>query len=64
MIITQQNLIAKWPTSARAPDAMLNIANCQADMGEKAEAQKTLKDIVGKYPESKAAGTAKQQIKN
>ena len=64
VIISQQHLLAKWPSSTRAPDAMLNIANCQAEMGEKKDSQKTLKDLVDKYPESKAAGTAKQQIKN
>lgn len=63
VIISQQKLLAKWPTSSRAPDAMVSIATCQAEMGQKAEAQKTLKDLVTRYPESKAATTAKHQIK-
>lgn len=63
VIISQQKLLAKWPTNTRAPDAMINIANCQAELGQKAESQKTLKDLITKYPDSKAAVAAKQQIK-
>lgn len=63
VIISQQKLLAKWPNSSRAPDAMGSIAACQAEMGQKAEAQKTLRDLVARYPESKAAATAKLQIK-
>jgi tol-pal system protein YbgF len=63
VISSQQRLLAKWPRNSRAPDAMANIANCQAELGQKAEAQKTLKDLVARYPESKAAGAAKQQLK-
>lgn len=63
VISSQQKLLAKWPKNGRAPDAMANIANCQAELGQKAESQKTLKDLVTKYPDSKAAGAAKQQLK-
>ena len=63
VIITQQTLVAKWPESIRAPDAMLNIANCQAEIGDKTAAQKTFRDILTKYPGSKAAAVAKQQLK-
>jgi len=63
VISSQQKLLAKWPKNTRAPDAMANIANCQAELGQKAESQKTLKDLVARYPESKAAGAAKQQLK-
>lgn len=63
VIISQQYLLAKWPTSTRVPDAMLNIANCQADMGEKAESQKTLKELLARYPDAKAANSARQLVK-
>lgn len=63
VISSQQKLLAKWPKNSRAPDAMANIANCQAELGQKADSQKTLKDLVARYPESKAAGAAKQQLK-
>jgi TolA-binding protein len=63
VISSQQKLLAKWPKNSRAPDAMANIANCQAELGQKSESQKTLKDLVAKYPDSKAAGAAKQQLK-
>ena len=63
VISSQQKLLAKWPKNSRAPDAMAKIAQCQADLGQKAESQKTFKDLVSKYPDSKAASAAKQQIK-
>ena len=63
VISSQQKLLAKWPKNSRAPDAMANIANCQAELGQKAESQKTLKALVSAYPDSKAAGAAKQQLK-
>lgn len=63
VIISQQILLAKWPNSTRAPDGMVNIANCQAELGQKAESQKTLKELVARYPESKAAIAARQQIR-
>lgn len=63
VIISQQILLAKWPASSRSPDAMFSIATCQNEMSQKAEAQKTLKELVARYPESKAAIAARQQIR-
>ena len=63
VIISQQKLLAKWPNSARASDAMTNIATCQAELGQKTESQKTLRDLISRYPDSKAAAAAKLQIR-
>ncbi len=61
-IDAQQKVIAGWPADAKAPDAMLNIANSQDAMGDKRGAKKTLEDLLEKYPASTAAATAKQRL--
>ena len=52
-----------WPDSARAPDALLAIANCQRDDGNNTAARRTLNSILEKYPTSQAATQAKQRLK-
>jgi tol-pal system protein YbgF len=47
-----------YGTSAKAPDAMLNIASNYAELKDK-KAKKTLQDLVKKYPDS--AGRAVRQ---
>src|SRR5471030_178748 len=41
-IAAQQKVLASWPDSAKAPDALLNIASCQAEMGETKAARESL----------------------
>ena len=36
-IAAQQKVLASWPNSAKAPDALLNIASCQAETGPDAD---------------------------
>ena len=61
-IAAQRKLLATWPDSDKAPDAMLSIASAQETMGERKAAQKTLEELVAKYPKSPAAASAKQRI--
>jgi len=42
------NLLAKDPDHARAPDAMLSVANCQLEMKDVKSARKTLDDLMKK----------------
>lgn len=56
-------LVAKWPDHARAPDALLAISNCQADLGNNAGARKTLENLIAKYPQSSAADKARKSLK-
>jgi TolA-binding protein len=61
-ISAQRKLLSGWPESDKAPDAMLSIASSQETMGERKNAQKTLEDLVTKYPKSSAAASAKQRL--
>src|SRR5438552_2196298 len=61
-IAAQRKLLAAWPDSPKAPDAMLSIASAQETMGERRAAQKTLEELIGRYPSSSAATSAKQRL--
>ncbi len=61
-IATQRQLIATYPDSQKVPDALLNIASCQVELGDTGGARRTLEEIVAKYPTSEAAGKARQRI--
>ena len=50
------------PESEKAPDAMLSIASAQETMGDRKNAQKTLEELLTKYPKSGAAASAKQRL--
>ena len=61
-IAAQQVVVTTYPTSAKAPDAMLNIASCYVEQKDKANAKKTLQALIKKYPESASAATAKDRL--
>jgi len=44
------------------PDALLNIATSQMELGEGAAARKTLDGLVARYPTSEAAEKAKRRL--
>jgi TolA-binding protein len=44
------------------PDALLNIASSQIEMGESSAARKTMDEILAKHPASDAAETAKRWL--
>ena len=56
-------LVTRWPQNAKAPDSLVNIATCQQELGDAKGAKATLETVVGKYPDSSAAATAKQRLK-
>jgi tol-pal system protein YbgF len=60
-ISAQLQVLKNYPTSPKAPDAMLNIASCQTELKDKA-AKKTLQDLIKQYPDSTAAATAKERL--
>ncbi len=47
---------------ARAPEAMLSIANCQLELKDVPAARRTLEDLVKAYPQSEAASAAKERL--
>jgi tol-pal system protein YbgF len=61
-ISSQRLLIMSYPDSAKVPDALLNIASSQAELGETAAARKTMDEIVAKHPTSDAAEKARRRI--
>jgi len=58
-----QLLIRKYSYSPSVPDALFGAADCQQAMGNKAEANKTLKQIIAKYPGSEMADKARKRLK-
>lgn len=55
-------MLADAPNHARAPEAALSIANCQIELKDARAARKTLEDLVRTYPQSEAAGAAKERL--
>jgi tol-pal system protein YbgF len=54
--------IARAPDSERVPEALLAIANSQAEMKDKAGARKTLEELIKAYPKSEAAVAGKERL--
>ena len=63
-IFVQQELIKDFPDSDKVPDAMLNISSSQKEINFITASQKTLKDLITKYPISEAAKKAKLRLVN
>ncbi len=61
-ITAQRQLIAQYPESAKASDALLNIASAQSELGELQAARATLQEVATKYPTSEAGAKAKQRL--
>lgn len=55
-------MLRSAPTHARAADAMLTMANCQAELKDNKTARKTLQDLIAKYPGTEAAQNAAQRL--
>ena len=57
-----RSLLARAPEDARAPEAALAIASCQIELKDTAAARKTLGDLIKVYPQSEAAGAARERL--
>ena len=57
---TYQGLLKVFPSTTKAADVLFNIAGCQQELKLAAAAQKTLKQLATKYPNSEAAAKAKK----
>ncbi len=44
------------------PDALLNIATSQFELGDAAASRRTLEQLIAKYPQSEAAAKARQRL--
>lgn len=63
-IETLKGFIDRNPRSARAPEAMLSLADAYAGIGNQEANKKTLESLVKAYPSSLAADSARQKIKS
>jgi len=54
--------VAAYPTSAKVPDALLNIAANQIALDNLAGARKTLEELVAKHPGTNAAALASRRL--
>jgi tol-pal system protein YbgF len=61
-IATFRSLVASAPDSPRAPEAMLAIANCQAELKDTKAAKKTIDDLLKAYPKSEAAQAGRERL--
>ena len=57
-----RSLLSLSPDHVRAPEAVLSIANCQVELKDTKAARKTLEDLLKAYPQSEAAGAAKERL--
>jgi len=61
-IASFRSLVAASPDSARAPEALLAIANCQAELKDTKGARKTIDELMKAYPKSEAAQAGKERL--
>ncbi len=57
-----RNFVAAAPQHPRAPEALLALANSQAEMKDPRSAKRTLEDLVKKYPDTEAAQAGKERL--
>lgn len=62
-IATQQKVVDLHSESSKVPDAMLNMANSQIQLGLVPGAKKTLRDLITKFPNSEVTPTAQKRLK-
>lgn len=61
-VSSYQMLIDKYQDHPRVQEAMLNIADCQLELKNKAAARKTLKQLISQFPGSDASEKAKKRL--
>lgn len=57
-----RNLLDKYPDHPRAPEAMLNMAECQLSLKKKTAARSTLQKLISQFPGSDASDKAKKRL--
>ncbi|MFD0667480.1 tol-pal system protein YbgF [Ramlibacter sp. MAHUQ-53] len=59
---TFRAMLQEAPDHARAPEAVLSIANCQIELKDTKAARVTLTDLTKAYPQSEAAAAARERL--
>jgi tol-pal system protein YbgF len=57
-----RSFVSAAPQHPRAPEALLALANSQAEMKDPRSARRTLEDLLKTYPESEAAQAGKERL--
>ncbi len=61
-IAAQKRLLDTWPGSAKAPDALLNMASAMRESGDTAGERRTLEQLIARHPASEAAEKARRRM--
>ena len=57
-----RTLVAGSPDHPKAPEALLAIANCQAELKDSKGARQTIGDLLKAYPKSEAAQAGRERL--
>lgn len=61
-IASFRSLVTASPESPRAPEALLAIANCQAELKDTKAARRTIDELLKSYPKSEAAQAGRERL--
>ena len=61
-IVSFRALLTSAPANPKAPEAMLAIANCQAELKDTKAARRTIDELLKTYPHSEAAQAGKERL--
>jgi len=57
-----RSMLSLAPDHAKAPEAVLSIANCQIELKDLRAARRTLEDLTKAYPQSEAAQAGRERL--
>ncbi|MGJ7606972.1 tol-pal system protein YbgF [Variovorax sp. LT1R20] len=57
-----RSMLSLAPDHAKAPEAVLSIANCQIELKDTRAARRTLEDLAKAYPQSEAAQAGRERL--
>jgi tol-pal system protein YbgF len=57
-----RSMLSLAPDHAKAPEAVLSIANCQIELKDTRAARRTLEDLIKAYPQSEAAQAGRERL--
>jgi tol-pal system protein YbgF len=61
-IVTFRAFVTAAPDNVRAPEALLALANCQAELKDNKSAKKTLEELIRQYPKTEAAQAGRERL--
>jgi len=61
-IATFRAFVTAAPDNPRTPEALLALANCQAELKDNKSAKRTLEELIKQYPKSEAAQAGRDRI--